>query len=740
MKLESIEIKSEKFKSLLASAPEYDPATGLGKKTIGSATFLFVTNEETGNIVCYSQSRGNANARFVARVEKDKTNDIFYAYYSLKGSDCTTVKLSSLTTEETNKIVETINNNEIKKIYTSLNPNRFSFINSGVTAIPTEVKIAQIEIPNKDLDTQLAYIVVSKHPSKDGQKSWYILKDGFVYNNGKGMLDKDGKVVDLKDPEAIFAAGGCAIWSKVYRGTDGAIKFGYYTEAGKKHTPCNVVAHETEKTMTELAAESGTRNKVKELKRTLKKESVCNIVKIAGITLCALALLTASITTPIVISKINDGKTKAPHYYFLGQEEAKRFGVAQMKELIENATADGSTLLNYKLEGKVMTASVGKLYEITKNPLKAYEDEKTYSRNYVIELDGEKVKLNDVSYLKDTVNAAYEYLGSYIAKEAAKNGLTVTVRPNAESEAVPYYYYAVDPSAESSAINESTKMVSYLSGVYNDKDVALDATVQYECGYKDATKELSAQDNEIIKNDEEINHIDFEASDVKNAVASVLRKFASTSTARSFEDDELNISYASTKDKIVYINTIKNGESKYLYKIDLSKAGEIKTLADFQAALEGVTATDLTESINMDILLSKYDLSSKIEEYKKSYASENEVSAPIMFVSGYKTLMAKGENEVQVAPALIVVGNNGAKITETDMARVSVAENKPYSINAMTAVSIFGSNLEGIVDNLEIYSRKQVPENTKTYENNEISVAEVENLQSAKTNEDGKGL
>ena len=93
MKFNSIEIKSKEFKSLLASAPEYDPATGLGKKTIGSATFLFAKDENTGKIVCYSQSRGNANARFVARVEEDKTNDVFHAYYSLRGSDCTTVKL-----------------------------------------------------------------------------------------------------------------------------------------------------------------------------------------------------------------------------------------------------------------------------------------------------------------------------------------------------------------------------------------------------------------------------------------------------------------------------------------------------------------------------------------------------------------------------------------------------------------------------------------------------------------------
>ena len=102
--------------------------------------------------------------------------------------------------------------------------------------------------------------------------------------------------------------------------------------------------------------------------------------------------------------------------------------------------------------------------------------------------------------------------------------------------------------------------------------------------------------------------------------------------------------------------------------------------------------------------------------------------------------MAKGDNEVEIAPTLIAIGNNGAKITETEMTRVSVAENKPYSINAMNAVSIFGSDLEGIVDNLEIYSRRQVSGNTKTYENNEISVAEVEKLQSVKTNEDGKGF
>ena len=412
-----------------------------------------------------------------------------------------------------------------------------------------------------------------------------------------------------------------------------------------------------------------------------------------------------------------------------------------MQNLIKDATADGSTLLNYKTNGKVVTASVGKIYEITKNPLKAFEDDEIYTKYYVVEDEnGVQVKLNDVSYLRETVEGAYGYLGSYVAKEAAENGMIVATRVNADSDAIPTYYYAVDPSAPSSAISSATKMISYLTGVYNDEGIALDATAQYEYGFKEKVNDLVAKDGEIAKNDEEINRIDFEDAEVKAAVVSVLRKFNSTKTARSFEDDELNISYASAKDKVVYVNTIKNGESKYLYKIDLSKAGEIKSVANFEAALAGATASDLTESINLDVLLSKYALSEKIDAYKKAYAAENGMAAPIMFVANHKTLMAKGDNEVEIAPTFIVVGNNGAKITETEMTRVSVAENKPYSINAMNAVSIFGSDLEGIVDNLEIYSRKQVSGNTKTYENNEIPVAEVEKLQSVKTNEDGKGF
>lgn len=748
MKFNSIEIKSKEFKSLLASAPEYDAATGLGKKTIGSATFLFAKDENTGKIVCYSQSRGNANARFVARVEEDKTNDVFHAYYSLRGSDCTTVKLSSLTTDETKKIGETINNEEIKTIYTSLNPFKFSFMamapRAGYTGISDEVKIAQIEIPDKDLDTRLAYIVVSKHPSKAGKKSWYILKDGFVYNSERGMLDKNGNVVNLEDPEAIFAAGGHAIHKKVQYDKNGAIRFKYYTDGGTKHTKQYTLAHQSEVSMAQLAQQANTVDKVKELKPTVKFRKVLKIA--VPITLAAIALTTfvamqvnAQMKNEMTIS--DAGKEQAKIVYVLNQNEARQFGALQMQNLIKDATADGSTLLNYKTNGKVVTASVGKLYEITKNPLEAFEDDKVYSKYYVVvDENGVQVKLNDVSYLRDTVEGAYGYLGSYVAKEAADNGVVVATRENADSEVFPTYYYAVDPSAPSSAISSATKMISYLTGVYNDEGIALDATAQYEYGYQEKVKELVAKDSEIIKNDEEINRIDFEDAEVKAAVVSVLRKFDSTKTARSFEDDELNISYASAKDKVVYINTIKDGESKYLYKIDLSKAGEIKSVADFEAALEGATASDLTESINLDVLLSKYDLSEKIEAYKKVYAAENGMAAPIMFVANHKTLMAKGDNEVEIAPTLIVVGNNGAKITETEMTRVSVAENKPYSINAMNAVSIFGSDLEGIVDNLEIYSRKQVSENTKTYENNEISVADVERLQSAKTNEDGKGF
>lgn len=749
MKFNSIEIKSKEFKSLLASAPEYDPATGLGKKTIGSATFLFAKDENTGKIVCYSQSRGNANARFVARVEVDKTNDVFHAYYSLRGSDCTTVKLSSLTTDETKKIGETINNEEIKTIYTSLNPFKFSFMAmapmAGYTGISDEVKIAQIEIPDKDLDTRLAYIVVSKHPSKAGKKSWYILKDGFVYNSERGMLDKNGNVVNLEDPEAIFAAGGHAIHKKVQYDKNGAIRFKYYTNGGTKHTKQYTLAHQSEVSMADFAQQANTVDKVKELKPTVKFRKVLKIA--VPITLAAIALTT--FVAMQVNAQMNNamreaeiGKEQAKIVYVLNQNEARQFGALQMQNLIKDATADGSTLLNYKTNGKVVTASVGKLYEITKNPLEAFEDDDFYSKYYVVvDENGVQVKLNNVSYLRDTVEGAYGYLGSYVAKEAADNGVVVATRENADSEAFPTYYYAVDPSAPSSAISSATKMISYLTGVYNDEGIALDATAQYEYGYQEKVKELVAKDSEIIKNDEEINRIDFENAEVKAAVVSVLRKFDSTKTARSFEDDELNISYASAKDKVVYINTIKNGESKYLYKIDLSKAGEIKSVADFEAALEGATASDLTESINLDVLLSKYDLSEKIEAYKKAYAAENGMAAPIMFVANHKTLMAKGDNEVEIAPTLIVVGNNGAKITETEMTRVSVAENKPYSINAMNAVSIFGSDLEGIVDNLEIYSRKQVSENTKTYENNEISVAaDAERLQSVKTNEDGKGF
>lgn len=746
MKFNSIEIKSKEFKSLLASAPEYDPATGLGKKTIGSATFLFAKDENTGKIVCYSQSRGNANARFVARVEEDKTNDVFHAYYSLRGSDCTTVKLSSLTTDETKKIGETINNEGIKTIYTSLNPYKFSFTTSGAVhaVIPTDVKIAQIEIPNKDLDTQLAYIVVSKHPTKAGKKSWYILKDGFVYNSERGMLDKNGNVVNLEDPEAIFAAGGYAIHKKVQYDKNGAIRFKYYTDGGTKHTKQYTLAHQSEVSMAQLAQQANTVDKVKELKPTVKTRRVLKIVApiiAAAVVLTTLVAMQVNAQMKNEMNTAKEGKEKAETVYVLHQNDARQFGALQMQNLIKDATADGSTLLNYKTNGKVVTASVGKIYEITKNPLKAFEDDEIYTKYYVVEDEnGVQVKLNDVSYLRETVEGAYGYLGSYVAKEAAENGMIVATRVNADSDAIPTYYYAVDPSAPSSAISSATKMISYLTGVYNDEGIALDATAQYEYGFKEKVNDLVAKDGEIAKNDEEINRIDFEAAEVKAAVVSVLRKFNSTKTARSFEDDELNISYASSKGKVVYINTIKNGESKYLYKIDLSKAGEIKTVADFEAALAGVTASDLTESINLDVLLKKYDLSEKIEAYKKAYAAENGMVAPIMFVANHKNLMAKGDNEVEIASTLIAIGNNGAKITETEMTRVSVAENKPYSINAMNAVSIFGSDLEGIVDNLEIYSRRQVSGNTKTYENNEIPVAEVEKLQFVKTNEDGKGF
>lgn len=748
MKFNSIEIKSKEFKSLLASAPEYDPATGLGKKTIGSATFLFAKDENTGKIVCYSQSRGNANARFVARVEKDKTNDVFHAYYSLRGSDCTTVKLSSLTDDETKKIGETINNEEIKTIYTSLNPFKISFMamapRAGYTGISDEVKIAQIEIPDKDLDTRLAYIVVSKHPTKAGKKSWYILKDGFVYNSERGMLDKNGNVVNLEDPEAIFAAGGHAIHKKVQYDKNGAIRFKYYTDGGTKHTKQYTLAHQSEVSMAQLAQQANTVDKVKELKPTVKTRRVLKIVApiiAAAVVLTTLVAMQANAQMKNEMTISDAGKEQAKIVYVLNQNEARQFGAMQMKKLIDDATADGSTLLNYKTNGKVVTASVGKIYEITKNPLKAFEDDEIYTKYYVVEDEnGVQVKLNDVSYLRETVEGAYGYLGSYVAKEAAENGMIVATRVNADSDAIPTYYYAVDPSAPSSAISSATKMISYLTGVYNDEGIALDATAQYEYGFKEKVNDLVAKDGEIAKNDEEINRIDFEAAEVKAAVVSVLRKFNSTKTARSFEDDELNISYASSKGKVVYINTIKNGESKYLYKIDLSKAGEIKTVADFEAALAGVTASDLTESINLDVLLKKYDLSEKIEAYKKAYAAENGMVAPIMFVANHKNLMAKGDNEVEIASTLIVIGNNGAKITETEMTRVSVAENKPYSINAMNAVSIFGSDLEGIVDNLEIYSRRQVSGNTKTYENNEIPVAEVEKLQFVKANEDGKGF
>lgn len=746
MKFNSIEIKSKEFKSLLASAPEYDPATGLGKKTIGSATFLFAKDENTGKIVCYSQSRGNANARFVARVEEDKTNDVFHAYYSLRGSDCTTVKLSSLTTDETKKIGETINNEGIKTIYTSLNPYKFSFTTSGAVhaVIPADVKIAQIEIPNKDLDTQLAYIVVSKHPTKAGKKSWYILKDGFVYNSERGMLDKNGNVVNLEDPEAIFAAGGYAIHKKVQYDKNGAIRFKYYTDGGTKHTKQYTLAHQSEVSMAQLAQQANTVDKVKELKPTVKTRKVLKIVApiiAAAVVLTTLVAMQVNAQMKNEMNTAKEGKEKAETVYVLHQNDARQFGALQMQNLIKDATADGSTLLNYKTNGKVVTASVGKIYEITKNPLKAFEDDEIYTKYYVVEDEnGVQVKLNDVSYLRETVEGAYGYLGSYVAKEAAENGMIVATRVNADSDAIPTYYYAVDPSAPSSAISSATKMISYLTGVYNDEGIALDATAQYEYGFKEKVNDLVAKDGEIAKNDEEINRIDFEAAEVKAAVVSVLRKFNSTKTARSFEDDELNISYASSKGKVVYINTIKNGESKYLYKIDLSKAGEIKTVADFEAALAGVTASDLTESINLDVLLKKYNLSEKIEAYKKAYAAENGMVAPIMFVANHKNLMAKGDNEVEIASTLIAIGNNGAKITETNMTRVSVAENKPYSINAMNAVSIFGSDLEGIVDNLEIYSRRQVSGNTKTYENNEIPVAEVEKLQSVKTNEDGKGF
>lgn len=745
MKCESIEIKSKKFREDLASAGEYDPSTGLGKKTIGLATLLFVKDDETGKIVCYSQSRKNANARFVARVEEDKANDIFYAYYSLKGSDCTTIKLSSLSEKEVAKIKEDINNSETKKLYTKLNPNKYNFSGIHSATIPTDVSIAQIEIPNNDMDTTLAYMVVSKHPTKAGQKSWYILKDGFVFDNAKGMLDKDGNVVDLTDPQAIFNAGGHAIWSKVQYDKDGAIIFGYYTEGGKGHTPCNNVARQTDKSMPELAYESNTLKKVSEMKKTfaaqLKSSKIFKCAAIVGTTIVlagALALGHFWGGQALRDKWISDNSYQTANYLRLNQDEAFNYGYSQMQQFIDEL--DQKTLLTYKTEGKFLKGYTGGIYDVTKTPVKTYEPEAKYDQYYVVEQDGKKVKLSDYDYTSETVRGAYACLGENVVKEAAENGLTVGVRADENSNVSSVYYYAVDPTAPVSAINDKESMINYLNSVYNNENVAAKATAQYESSYDNAVKGLISKDNETIKNDEEINRIDFESAEVKTSVISLLRKFDKTKTARSFEDDELNIAYASAKDKVVYVNTAKNGEVKYLYKIDLSNAGEIKTLADFQTALEKATGSDLTESINLDILLKNYDLTTKIEEYKQSYAAENGLVSPLMFVANHKTLLAKGTNEVEIAPTLIAISSNGAKIAETEMTRVSVAENKPYSISAMNAVSIFGSDLDGIVDNLEIYARKQVSSETKTYDRNEISVSSAESLKLTNKNDDEKIL
>lgn len=735
-------------------------STGIGK---GLSRYIFVKDDDTGATCCYRQSKYNSawsdkavsNAYFVRSANIDAANGVIEINNTAIGSVDGTNPIEAGKTDDLEKALiamcDNTKNPNLSVVYDKIKKLFTAGIAGGVAPVVPPVSLAdsdnvylinlspesRLAHPIKTIkktrrvDTRVAWLVVGPHANAEkaalGKKSLYLLET---------LQDRDGKDIDITSSTSILNAGGKVVRRIRYDSKEmkieyykGADKRAYFAIRAEEEPSCNVK---------DWANKFGTgkdgfdNNKVIELKampKTYQGRRVLSCV-LAGVV--ATTLLAGAVYH--IYDAVRDGvnaenEAIAGIYQTIPDEsaEAEKWGATQIQEMI--AELDGN-LLNYSNVGSNLgvNVTVGRIKDIDYGKIETYEQ--SMLGNY----KGQIIGLDKYDYTLDTIKGAFEELGKQVADEASENGFVVAVRESENANtSIRYIYGSVDPLAPASALLNKENMEDYLEMEYADKyqdmgtsleSIVSTAVDAYESGYKTKATELAIENPDIVIDAGDIPVVDYEDPQLQSVIASKVATL--TESAKKYSAEEINIAYSSYEEQVIFANTT---DGMYLYKLDLTNGGkdisEIESNEDMIAKINNVD--NCVESIQLDTLLKRLDLSKSIENLKNTYSNENGVSAPQFYVSGHIPTQSQDNlDKLEISPRITVVSNNGGRIEEKNYDTVRTNIGDGVAISEMVALSVFGDAVSNRYPNCERISRDA---EAKVFENNDLTVDEGKALQ-----------
>lgn len=589
------------------------------------------------------------------------------------------------------------------------------------------------------VDTPDAYLVVAPHPNATkadrGGKALYFMPS---------LKDGSGNDIDITSSSEILSKGGLVV-HRIRYDRNGEMKIDYYKDANSRaHFSIKATDPQIGNPTYGIKAwtdgfgvgDDGFDNpKALELRAKPKTYKGRRIVAgiVAGVV--ALGLVATAIAVPLTVADQNNrtlAQTQQTEYEEAYKrvpyegDKAQAYGAQQAAERVAEL-GDGITLLNYNTVGNVVSVSVGGIYNVVNSPIAIYEQSEG---SLEIISDGTVVGEDKFDYTVETINGFYNELGKQVAQEAKDNGVVVATRADSASKAVINYIYGVvDPLAPTSSLSSEDAMTEYVQDIFGDQysgdqltTVVSDAVDAYSYGYETKATELAIENPDLIINDGDRPVVDYENAELKSSVATTIAKL--TETGKKYSADDINIAYSSHEGKVLFANTT---DGTYLFKIDLTNGGkdtrEITSTEDMISRIN--SADNCEESVKIDILLKRLKLDKAIENLKTTYANENGVSDPQIYITGHSVLTQSdaNPNQFEISPKMVIVSNNGGRIEEKPAYTVKVDAGKDASINQMVAVSVFG---DAVADKYPIYIRvENSDQKNVVYEDNDLVVDET---------------
>lgn len=629
-------------------------------------------------------------------------------------------------------------------------------------------KWVKIEITHKrNLDTMEAYLVVGPHPNKKDDKSWYFLTS----------LQKDGKDIDLKDPKAIFAADGKAVYKKIEVDKNSEISFKIYDEKDKPGKKLGgkwwLFAEDSKVTIKEIHNIDLSKNQ-----ELVEVQSQENVDEKQGET--SEGAVTKDDSKQVQKSKEADKKDKKkdnekPELVKFAEDAGTPDKVKPVKLLLKvrrgvpfvvagAVAAAGIGVGTWLIVSRVKTAKNDAAaaettqYEaiINNAETQATTDGQTIASNSLANNTGDLLNYFTVNNTvdvqpggnattiikamsKDIQSSAEKYVTDNDIAEEYKNAVTVayvSAATNAAFETfavegivLELYKYNVSLLVRTDSTSEAT--VSYKFPAEASAVVTASTSEEHFTTFVASTFNLDDSNTaaavESYKTGfkEKANEIANEHGDVIASETEQNKIDFSDSTTQdailtsvkvasdSASTKDLKLAYVSTKDNVVFV---KSTDGNYLYKMKLE--GEITDKASLGDALKKVDADDVTEAVNLGALATK-DLEGAYTNYRNEYISKSGMENPSLYVTMPNSNAKKVTGATLYSITLFAVEDDNSKIEESTTHDVRVKDGTTKSDRTIVFAAVVGHTGIDIPQEYSIISTTE--QTTTSYESNELA-------------------